>query len=60
MNEQKQVPRKKKPYAAPTTRECTVAQRSAVLLECTGQYNCGNVGFPGCCQPDEDSCFVNC
>lgn len=58
MNEKKRQ-QKRKPYSPPRLRE-EVAQGPSVLLECTGQYNCGNVGFPECCQPTEDECFVNC
>ncbi|GMU60747.1 MAG: hypothetical protein AMXMBFR34_25100 [Myxococcaceae bacterium] len=60
MSEKTKDPRAKKPYAPPKTRESVAVPRSAVLLECTGQFNCGIHGYDGCCQPDEGSCFVNC
>lgn len=60
MSEKTKDLRAKKPYVPPRTRESAGAVKSAVLLGCTGQFDCGIHGFDGCCQPDEESCFVNC
>ena len=49
----------KRPYRRP--RILTAAsQAPAVLLICTGQYNCvGEVGYD-CCVASADECFTSC
>lgn len=49
----------KKPYRAPRLFEHGV-ESPAVLLLCTGQYNCVNEAGYDCCQPDSSTCFTNC
>lgn len=53
------VKNKKKVWVAPVL--VTVqSERPALLLLCTGQYNCVNdIGYD-CCQPSVDTCFTDC
>lgn len=49
----------KKPYQAPVIKTAS-SSPPAVLLVCSGQYNCvGEVGY-NCCQPTAATCFTNC
>lgn len=49
----------RKPYRPPAVKTETISP-PAVLLLCTGQYNCNaEVGYD-CCQPSPATCFDNC
>lgn len=56
-------PTKLKKYAMPVIRSTATDATRAVLLVCTGQFNCGlvNPSWEGCCQPTSATCDdINC
>lgn len=53
--------RTKKQYRPPQILTADAQKRRpAVLLACTGQYDCGNVGYPGCCAAEDFLCEIEC